>query len=471
MSAAPTKHEFCIKLSMASIEGRPLSVTLARYDDPNKNLIGVSPGFLALCGCPREDVIGKNCRFLNQGMDMKLREQLRHAVRTGKPFMGVLENQRHVGGGQATMFENLLHLTVISIGASKYIIGVQANVTGLNLELADGGRDAARVQKVFDSVLSAGVDTWIHIQEGSYHSLPLYIYIRDKDTAAAEGKDPVEIVEGALRGGDELPSLLSPDHHLALEPRLTLVQGEGDGPLKLEKKWEMLGEPLEVPEQAAGAAESLGFYARKAASGGSAGYAKANGAAQNDTPVVLALDEALKAPPPKVVTLTDVDFDWDRCCERQISQPSRQVSQMSRQISLQSNDSDTHTLKTQLEAFNGKKAECILIARGITKLGDRAAELLRAHFSSFGVVEDVRIPYVGKKLRGAARWESDELAPREKRASGRCFIVMSAVEDAKRILQQGPAHVVDGISVTLELFSFKDGQDGDKSKGGATVQQ
>jgi len=32
--------EFCIKLSMASIEGRPLSVSLARMTDPDNELIG-----------------------------------------------------------------------------------------------------------------------------------------------------------------------------------------------------------------------------------------------------------------------------------------------------------------------------------------------------------------------------------------------------------------------------------------------
>jgi len=35
-----TEHEFCIKLSMANIEGRPLSVTLARVGDPDTPIIG-----------------------------------------------------------------------------------------------------------------------------------------------------------------------------------------------------------------------------------------------------------------------------------------------------------------------------------------------------------------------------------------------------------------------------------------------
>merc|ERR1719408_1030396 len=75
---APPMQEFCIKLSMASIEGRPLSVSLARFDDYDNPLIGCSMGFLELSGLTRKGVLGKNCRFLNSGLKFPLRERIQH---------------------------------------------------------------------------------------------------------------------------------------------------------------------------------------------------------------------------------------------------------------------------------------------------------------------------------------------------------------------------------------------------------
>lgn len=202
-----------------------MSVSLAHFDAPDddKVLIGCSQGFLALSGLHRREVLGQNCRFLNQRAEVpvRLRDRLRQSVKTGIPFLGVLNNIRHLGEGGYETFQNLLHLVVIVAGTRKYILGIQSDVTGLNLQLADGSQDALRLKKMFDSVLSAGVDSWIHIQEGAFEAAPLYLYIRHSGSTGydAQSQDEVAIVEGGQN--DRIPQLLAPDQNLVLAPQFS----------------------------------------------------------------------------------------------------------------------------------------------------------------------------------------------------------------------------------------------------------
>lgn len=214
--AAPSMQEFCIKLSMASFAGRALSVTLTRFDIANHPLIGCSMGFLDLTGLSSEGVIGKNCRFLNVGLKLPLREKLRHAIQTGTPFMGVLQNLRHLGNGDFEMFSNLLHLVLIVAGTRRYILGFQVDVSGLGLDLEDEtSGDAMKLQKVFDSVLSGNVESWIQFQEGKFQTAPLYLYIRYY--ASGEGGENIEIQEEGSNLGASQPRI--PNQFMLLMPR------------------------------------------------------------------------------------------------------------------------------------------------------------------------------------------------------------------------------------------------------------
>jgi len=193
----PSMQEFCSQLSKADVAGRPLSVTLARFHEYNNRLIGCSAGFLELTGRPRNHVIGMNCRFLNEGVVMPstTRERLHDSVLTGTPFLGILKNKRYVGNGGWEIFDNLLHMVVVSAGVKSYIIGMQVDVTGLNLNLAKGSQEAARLQLMFDSILSSGVQSWAHFQEQEFQLAPLYLYTGP----AGDSDDQVEIVEGQSR--------------------------------------------------------------------------------------------------------------------------------------------------------------------------------------------------------------------------------------------------------------------------------
>jgi len=514
-------QEFCIKLSMASIEGRPLSVTLARFEEPDTPLIGCSPGFLALSGRTRQEVLGQNCRFLNQGciQPLKLREKLRESVRSGMPFMGVLQNNRHVGRGKYEMFENLLHLVVVVAGTRAYMLGIQADVTGLNLDLSDGdGGDAIRLQKMFDAVLAARVDAWIHIQEGSLHALPLYLYIRHDDH---DSQDQVEIVEGALCGGG--PTLSAPDQYLVLAPRVH-PQGLHGDPLRNELRWQtlLLGETTEsgcsnmlplapvpapvAPQYPRASPSTSSKYAPAPRAANASVNTTTNypqhSAVANARPAAHYLPEPSLSPcylneSGGAWTAQAVDCAWARNAvpapvalgqasrdiggfnngncgnmavafidEWQTSSPLRenfgggeQFHQSTSSIA-QFGDADVidnsqaSTMKTQLRVLDYEDPISVLVARGITKLGLQSAEFLRAHFNQYGAVKDVHIPFVLKKRRGTAQHVLD--APRQQRVAGRGFVVMETAEDAKKLLAMGVVHLVHDVKVTLEPFCLKD---------------
>merc|ERR1719223_2130219 len=138
-----------------------------------------------------------NCRFMNQGVDMpsSTRERLHDSVLTGASFMGILKNKRYVSNSRWEIFDNLLYMVVVSAGVRSYIIGMQVDVTGLNVNLRKCSKESARLQLMFDSVLSSGVESWIHSQEQEFQLAPLYLYTGP----AGDSDDQVEIVEGERR--------------------------------------------------------------------------------------------------------------------------------------------------------------------------------------------------------------------------------------------------------------------------------
>jgi len=116
-----------------SIHDCHFSVSIADPMLPDTPLIVVSEGFCELTGYHRETVVGRNCRFLNEGCDMKMKDRqgLRMASKTGRHFCAVLMNRKADG----TTFMNLLDLRGLVVGKTStsedrwFLVGVQADVT------------------------------------------------------------------------------------------------------------------------------------------------------------------------------------------------------------------------------------------------------------------------------------------------------------------------------------------------------
>lgn len=115
-------------------------VTIADPRSTDVPLIGVSEAFEQMTGYKRSEILGVNCRFLNQGCPISPTDLigLRAASESGSAFTALLPNRKKSG----EMFVNLLDLRGLVIGKDIetnedlwYLIGIQADVTGLTTQM------------------------------------------------------------------------------------------------------------------------------------------------------------------------------------------------------------------------------------------------------------------------------------------------------------------------------------------------
>lgn len=109
-------------------------VTIADSRNEDNPLVGVSEQFQVMTEYRHEEMIGKNCRFLNHGCSLQPDHVagLRRSCRTGCPFTAVLQNRRKSG----ELFLNLVDLRGLTIALNSstgeelwLIIGIQADVS------------------------------------------------------------------------------------------------------------------------------------------------------------------------------------------------------------------------------------------------------------------------------------------------------------------------------------------------------
>mmetsp|Transcript_37583 Transcript_37583/g.70072 ORF Transcript_37583/g.70072 Transcript_37583/m.70072 type:complete len:297 (+) Transcript_37583:85-975(+) len=111
-------------------------VTIANPKGEDYPLVAVSKEFETMTGYCRSEILGVNCRFLNQGADMDPQDlmNLRIASATGAPFTAILPNRKKSG----ELFLNLLDVRGLTVARDKrtredlwYLIGIQADVSEL----------------------------------------------------------------------------------------------------------------------------------------------------------------------------------------------------------------------------------------------------------------------------------------------------------------------------------------------------
>ncbi|HYH65717.1 MAG TPA: PAS domain-containing protein [Urbifossiella sp.] len=120
--------EDVLRLRDRAIQAVSQGILIADPKQPDTPIIYASPGFATLTGYPVEDVIGRNCRFLQgAGTDPAAVALLRDAVRDGRECTVELLNYRRDG----TPFWNALYITPVrdDRGRLDYFVGVLADVT------------------------------------------------------------------------------------------------------------------------------------------------------------------------------------------------------------------------------------------------------------------------------------------------------------------------------------------------------
>ena len=110
--------------ALASLDG--ITISDARAED--YPLIYISPGFERMTGYTAEEVVGQNCRFLqNDDRDQPVLGQIRAAIEAGAECRVVLRNYRKDGA----LFWNELTLYPLHDGAGQltHYVGIQRDIT------------------------------------------------------------------------------------------------------------------------------------------------------------------------------------------------------------------------------------------------------------------------------------------------------------------------------------------------------
>ncbi|MEN2282137.1 SpoIIE family protein phosphatase [Algoriphagus sp. SE2] len=119
-------EDLLIKATNTANEG----ITISAMDQPDRPLVFVNDGFERLTGYSKEDVIGKNCRFLQgKETDEAPVEILRKAIKVGEQATVELLNYKKDG----TPFWNRLSITPLKDkkGNTTHYVGVQSDITEL----------------------------------------------------------------------------------------------------------------------------------------------------------------------------------------------------------------------------------------------------------------------------------------------------------------------------------------------------
>jgi len=123
---------------------------------PDNPIVYVNPAFERTTGYPKEEAVGRNCRFLQgEDRDQPALDEVRAAVREGRECRVVLRNYRKDG----SHFWNELYISPVYEEEGRLInfVGVQNDVTGSRRaeEVLRGSEDRLRL-----AVESTGLGTW-----------------------------------------------------------------------------------------------------------------------------------------------------------------------------------------------------------------------------------------------------------------------------------------------------------------------
>jgi len=165
------------KLLDLSIADSEVCVTIADPNLPDTPLICCSDGFEVLTGYPRSEVIGRNCRFLNQstGLSPSVRKRLQRAVMFSLEFVDILPNVKKSG----EPFRNLLYMTSLVLRGRKYIMGVQADVTDTGIYTIESWH-VEQLRRIGECIFSASLDDWV-LQHSRNHAMRLYTPISSNE--------------------------------------------------------------------------------------------------------------------------------------------------------------------------------------------------------------------------------------------------------------------------------------------------
>lgn len=113
----------------ASIELSPIATVITNPHLPDNPIVCANTAFIRLTGYPKEEILGRNCRFLGgPDTEPERRAALATAIALGQPVLTVLRNYRKDG----TSFRNAVMIAPVRAadGSVNYFLGSQMDVSG-----------------------------------------------------------------------------------------------------------------------------------------------------------------------------------------------------------------------------------------------------------------------------------------------------------------------------------------------------
>lgn len=142
------------KLLQLVVDASNDGIVIAEKEGPDNILIYVNPAFERMTGYPQDEIMYRDCRFLQNGQgDETVRHALRAALNEERPTRQVMRNFRKDG----TAFWNELSITPVLNEADNryYYIGIQKDVSAevsarerimqLEQELAEARQEIGRL--------------------------------------------------------------------------------------------------------------------------------------------------------------------------------------------------------------------------------------------------------------------------------------------------------------------------------------
>ncbi len=197
-----------LRLRERAIEAASNGVLITDPQQPDNPIIFCNQAFQRISGFSRDEVIGRNCRFL-QGTDRDQPEldQIRAALLQQRPVQTVLRNYRKDG----TLFYNELHIAPVrdDAGVVTHHVGILHDVTERKQAEQATQHVAAIVESTSDAIFSKSLDgtiqSWNEGAERIYGYAAQEIIGKSASTLIPAGREHefTEILQ-QFRGGERI---------------------------------------------------------------------------------------------------------------------------------------------------------------------------------------------------------------------------------------------------------------------------
>lgn len=155
--------DFSKSIKQLAIQGNQVTLALANPYLPDCPLVGITDGFSELTGYRKDEILGRNCRFLSEGCKVKMstRFKLREAINTDGEVLVNLRNKRRRGD----VFTNVLYISAVQVSGRKYKVGIQVNdMTKDGVEISQMPDHERELQAIMDSIVGMHVERWAEKQ-------------------------------------------------------------------------------------------------------------------------------------------------------------------------------------------------------------------------------------------------------------------------------------------------------------------